>query len=88
MTHSDSNGGLNTPDPDGEVGRLALESGLISRAEFDTCREHQKQSSDPNHRSISQLLVDNNYLTATQVARVRELVASKHNKIPSSLIRS
>jgi serine/threonine-protein kinase len=51
---------------------------------LDACREQQKQSSDPNQRSLSQLLVENQYVTLNQVQRIRKLIEerSKQNKIP------
>lgn len=56
---------------DTEVGRFILESGLATQSEVDFCREQQKQSSDPNQRSLSDLLVENSFITANQAKRIR-----------------
>jgi serine/threonine-protein kinase len=89
MIPSDTNAGNSTPTSttaniDTEVGRMALESGLVTRSEIDYCREQQKQSSDPNQRSLSDLLVENNFVTTTQVKRIRRQIeeSSKRSKIP------
>ena len=84
MPPSDSNAGAPLPNLDTEVGRVALESGLLTRTELDACREQQKQSSDPNQRSLSQLLIKNDYLTANQLHRIRKTVEERkqQNKIP------
>src|SRR5947209_7871565 len=84
MAQSDSNAGPIPPDPDSEVGRMALESGLITRAELEHCREQQKQSSDPNQRSLSDLLVENEYLTSNQIKRIRRQVEERksQSKLP------
>jgi eukaryotic-like serine/threonine-protein kinase len=88
MIPSDTNAGNPTPastiNLDTEVGRMALESGLITKSEIEYCREQQKQSSDPNQRSLSDLLVENNFVTTTQVKRIRRQIeeSSKRSKIP------
>ena len=82
MAQTDSNAGGNAPDLDSEIGRIALEAGLLSRTELDACREELKQSSDPNQRTLSQLLVKSDYLTANQVLRIRKQIDGKQNKIP------
>ena len=84
MALSDSNSGGNIPDLDIEVGRIALESGLLTRPELDHCREQQNQSSDPNQRSLGELLVENQFITANQIQRIRKLIEerSKQSKIP------
>jgi eukaryotic-like serine/threonine-protein kinase len=49
----------------------------------DYCREQQKQASDPNARSLSDLLVEHNFLTANQAKRVRQVVVDgRSSKIP------
>ena len=85
MSQSDSQTPSTTaPDIDSEVGRVALDSGLVTRSELDHCRELQNQSSDPNQRSLGDLLVENQFVTANQVRRIRKLIEerSKQNKIP------
>jgi serine/threonine-protein kinase len=73
-----------TANLDTEVGRAVLEAGLVTRSEIDFCREQQKQSSDPNQRSLSDILVENNFVTTTQVKRMRRQIEenSKRSKIP------
>jgi serine/threonine-protein kinase len=56
---------------DTEVGRLAVEMGFATSTELDYCREQQKQSSDPNQRSLADLLVENSFITVNQAKRLR-----------------
>ncbi len=74
---------------DTEVGKLAVDMGLVSRKEVEFCREQQKQSSDPNARSLTDLLVENNFITVNQAKRIRQVVADgKASRIPGyELIR-
>jgi eukaryotic-like serine/threonine-protein kinase len=68
---------------DTEVGKLAVDMGLVSRKEVDFCREQQKQSSDPNARSLTDLLIENNFITVNQAKRIRQVVADgKASRIP------
>src|ERR1051325_10169409 len=81
MPNSDSNVGL-SPNLDTEVGRVVVESGLATRTEIEFCREQQKQASDPNQRSIADLLVENNFITVNQAKRVRSALSEKRGEIP------
>src|SRR5215213_4577085 len=85
MGNSDTNAnqvGLNA-NLDTEVGRVVVETGLATRTEIDFCREQQKQSSDPNQRSLADLLVDNQFITANQAKRIRrQLDERKGSQIP------
>src|SRR5215213_7550259 len=85
MGNSDTNAnqvGLNA-NLDTEVGRVVVETGLATRTEIDFCREQQKQSSDPNQRSLADLLVDNQFITANQAKRIRKsLDERKGSQIP------
>jgi serine/threonine-protein kinase len=65
---------LSSSSLDTEVGRLAVDIGLVTRSEVEFCREQQKQSSDPNARSLTDLLVEHNFLTVNQAKRVRQVV--------------
>ena len=56
---------------DSEVGRVVLELGLVTPSEIEHCREQQKQASDPNQRSLADLLVENSFITPTQVRRLK-----------------
>src|SRR5215213_4634603 len=76
MAHSDSNAnaaGLSA-NLDTEVGRVVVESGLATRTEIEFCREAQKQSSDPNQRSLADLLVEHSFITINQAKRIRSLI--------------
>jgi serine/threonine protein kinase len=70
MANSDSNIGLSA-NVDTEVGKVVIELGLATRTEVDFCREQQKQSSDPNQRSLGDLLVEHNFITINQAKRIR-----------------
>ena len=56
---------------DTEVGKLVLDMGLAAQTEIDFCREQQKQSSDPNQRSLADLLVENQFITQNQAKRIK-----------------
>jgi hypothetical protein len=77
MPHSDSNANAASNAPaslsanlDTEVGRVVVETGLATRTEIEFCRESQKQSSDPNQRSLADLLVENSFITVNQAKRI------------------
>src|SRR5947209_8918816 len=84
MGASDSNAAGITANPDTEVGRVALEAGLVTPSEISFCREQQKQSSDPNQRSLGDLLVEHQFITANQAKRVKKIIEdrSRQSKIP------
>jgi serine/threonine-protein kinase len=76
-------GPLPSANLDTEVGKAILDTGLATKTEIEFCREQQKQSSDPNARSLADLLVENNFITVNQAKRIRQTVgASGSNKIP------
>src|SRR5687768_11214035 len=85
MANSDSNAnavGLNA-NLDTEVGRVVVESGLATRSEIEFCREQQKQSSDPNQRSLADLLVEHSFITINQAKRIRSQIEErKGQQIP------
>src|SRR5215470_2312918 len=84
MTNSDSNApvGLSS-NLDTEVGRVVVDSGLATRTEIEFCREQQKQASDPNQRSLADLLVEHNFITVNQAKRIRSLIDDrKTQQIP------
>lgn len=83
MGQSDSYpGGLST-NLDTEVGKVVVDMGLATRTEVEFCREQQKQSSDPNQRSIADLLVDNSFITVNQAKRIRQVLEErKRSQIP------
>ena len=68
-----------TPNLDTEVGRVVVDIGLATRTEIDFCREQQKQSSDPNQRSLADLLVDHQFITVNQAKRIRGLIEERRS---------
>src|SRR5688500_16873375 len=56
---------------DTEIGTLVVDMGLATSTEIEFCREQQKQSSDPNQRSIADLLVEHSFITVNQAKRIR-----------------
>ena len=56
---------------DTEVGKLVVDMGLATSTEIEFCREQQKQSSDPNQRSLADLLVEHSFITVNQAKRIR-----------------
>jgi serine/threonine-protein kinase len=89
MANSDSNTlGLNS-NLDTEVGKVVVELGLATRTEIDFCREQQKQASDPNQRSLADLLVENSFITVNQAKRIRgRLEEQKSSQIPGYHLQS
>src|SRR5690349_22096684 len=59
------------PNLDTEVGKLVIDMGLATPTELEFCREQQKQSSDPNQRSLADLLVEHSFITVNQAKRIR-----------------
>jgi serine/threonine-protein kinase len=83
MPPSDSNPVGLSANLDTEVGRVVLDMGLATRTEIEFCREQQKQSSDPNQRSLADLLVENSFITINQAKRIRnQLEDRRKSKIP------
>jgi serine/threonine-protein kinase len=78
MSNSDSNLGL-AANLDTEVGKVVVDLGLATRTEVEFCREQQKQSSDPNQRSLGDLLVENNFITVNQAKRIRGQLEERRN---------
>ena len=56
---------------DTEIGKVVLDMGLATRTEVEFCREQQKQASDPNQRSLTDLLIENAFITSNQAKRIR-----------------
>ena len=74
--------GLN-PNGDTEIGKVVVETGLATRTEIDFCREQLKQSSDPNQRSLADLLVEHSFITTNQAKRIKQqLDERKNSQIP------
>ncbi len=80
--------GLST-NLDTEVGKVVVELQLATKTEIDFCREQQMQSSDPNQRSLADLLVENNFITANQAKRLRSRVdEQRSSQIPGYQVLS
>jgi serine/threonine-protein kinase len=72
-----------TANLDTEVGKVVVDLGLATRTEIEFCREQQKQSSDPNQRSLADLLVEHNFITVNQAKRIRgQMEERRGSKIP------
>jgi eukaryotic-like serine/threonine-protein kinase len=83
MAHDDNGATGLTTNLDTEVGKAVVDMGLATRTEIDFCREQQKQSSDPNQRSLADLLVEHQFITANQAKRIRKNVEErKSSQIP------
>src|SRR6476660_9843801 len=77
-----SNAGISA-NLDTEVGRVVVEIGLATRTEIEFCREQQKQASDPNQRSLADLLVEHSFITHNQAKRIRnQLQERRAQQIP------
>ena len=77
-----------SPNLDTEVGKLVIDTGLATSTEIEKCREQQKQSSDPNQRSLADLLVENSFITPNQAKRIKGQLEERkeERKISSSQI--
>src|SRR6476469_2114869 len=83
MPHSDSKTTLAlTSNLDTEVGKVVVDMGLATKTEIEFCREQQKQASDPNQRSLADLLVENSFITVNQAKRIRSALTEKRSEIP------
>src|SRR5437016_6581866 len=83
MANSDSNGVGVSANLDTEIGRVVVDSGLATRSEIEFCREQQKQASDPNQRSLADLLVEHSFITVNQAKRIRNQIEErKTSQIP------
>lgn len=83
MPHSDSNTLGLSANLDTEVGKVIVDMGLATKTEIDFCREQQKQASDPNQRSLADLLVEHSFITANQAKRIRSrLDEQRREQIP------
>src|SRR3954463_15710446 len=83
MAHDDTGATGIAANLDTEVGKAVVDMGLATRTEIEFCREQQKQSSDPNQRSITDLLVEHQFITANQAKRIRKNAEErKSSQIP------
>ncbi len=89
MSRAGSNPAGLAANLDTEVGKAVVDMGLATKTEIDFCREQQKQSSDPNQRSLADLLVENNFITINQVKRIRTTLDDrKKSQIPGYQLMS
>src|SRR3954471_8910821 len=83
MAHDDTGATGLTANLDTEVGKSVVDMGLATRTEIEFSREQQKESSDPNQRSLADLLVEHQFITANQAKRIRKNVEErKSSQIP------
>src|SRR3954453_6868401 len=83
MAHDDNGATGLTANLDTEVGKAVVDMGLATRTEIDFCREQQKQASDPNQRSLADLLVEHQFITTNQAKRIRgRLEEQRSSQIP------
>ena len=67
------------------VGRLVIDQGLATQEEVQHCLEQAKVvREDDNQASLVQILVDNQYVTERQIARLRQIIEAERSgqKIP------
>lgn len=81
MPNFDSNAVGLSANLDTEVGKVVVDLGLATRTEVDFCRETLKQSSDPNQRSLADLLVENNFITPNQAKRIRTQIEERKGSL-------
>src|SRR5882724_11946734 len=83
MSQSDSNAVGISANLDTEVGKVVVDMGLATKTEIEFCREQQKQASDPNQRSLADLLIEHSFITANQAKRIRQTLDDRRgNQIP------
>lgn len=83
MSQPDGNAAGISSNLDTEVGKVVVDMGLATRTEIEFCREQQKQSSDPNQRSLADLLVEHNFITVNQAKRIRgQLDERRSSQLP------
>ncbi len=71
------------------VSKLVVDTGLATNEEVQHCLEKAKQLREENNQaSLVQLLVDNEYVTKRQIARLRQLIEAERSgqKIPGYTI--
>ncbi|MCW5775382.1 MAG: serine/threonine protein kinase [Phycisphaeraceae bacterium] len=63
------------------VGRLVVEQGLATSEEVQACLELSRRAREveANQRSLVELLVDNEYVTRRQVARLRQIIEAERS---------
>ena len=79
MAHSDSNALGISANLDTEVGKVVVDLGLATKTEIEFCRSQQKEASDPNQRSLADLLIEHNFITVNQAKRIRSQLTEKRS---------
>src|SRR2546423_7637635 len=83
MSLHDTNAAGVAANVDTEVGKAVVDLGLATKTEIEFCREYQKQASDPNQRSLADLLIEHSFITVNQAKRIRSALAErKASQIP------
>src|SRR5215212_4479174 len=83
MPQPDSTSSGLSSNLDTEVGKVIVDLGLATKTEVEFCREQQKQSSDPNQRSLADVLIEHNFITVNQAKRIRtQLEDRRRSQIP------
>ncbi len=59
------------------IGRLVVDTGLATAEEVQLCLE--KSRSDPSERSLAQALVDSEFVTRRQIARLRQIIEAERS---------
>src|SRR5258706_857563 len=67
---------------DTEIGKAIVELGLATKTEVEFCKEQQKQSSDPNQRSLADVLIEHNFITVNQAKRIRSKLEERRSQVP------
>jgi len=65
---------------DTEVGKVVVDMGLATKTEIEFCREQQKQSSDPNQRSLADLLIENSFIPVNQAKPIRNALSERRSQ--------
>src|SRR5437762_3641410 len=86
MSQSDSNALGLSSNLDTEVGKVVIDMGLATKTEIEFCRTQQKEASDPNQRSLADLLIEHNFITVNQAKRIRSQLTEKRSEIPGYTI--
>ena len=80
---NDTQAALRVDKVDTEVGKVVVELGLVTPEELSSCREQLKQGSDPNQRSLTDVLVGHDFITNEQANRIRKRIEQRRaSQIP------
>jgi eukaryotic-like serine/threonine-protein kinase len=68
-----------SPNLDSEVGKYVIDSGLVTREELSYVRDQLNTASDPNQRSLADLLVEHQFITLNQAKRIRSAMEARRS---------